>query len=1168
MRLILLILSFFVALSVFSQVTVGSQYYQILRRSDKIDRILHDSVLGLPKKPAVKGIDTGAIYYRLTDSSILVWTGSQWRATGAAAVDSIWRVIGKDSIFFRKNGTTFAIKDSTGSSLPSQTGNNGKYLTTNGTSASWGTPPNFANTNLTLTGNRTHNAAGNDLTFTNLSYWDNFSTERFYFEGSDGTSTGTINTGKTFVGLSRTTTGGKNSYIAINQNGGNEFQIGAYRTGANSNFYVFPDSISYNKPIHYSFTDTTGWNDRTLITKGYLNQRLSTGSGSLNLQQVVTNGNTFKGSINLLDDFNNVIGTFYDGGGFGGMDFGIGSNFVSVYGEDSGYIYFNRQGLGNLMLKPTGLTGNRTVLLPNASGTLPLSIRLNGTTYTANDTGSIELGTIGGIPSDTSTSINNRILAKQDLLVSGTNIKTINGNSLLGSGDLTISGGSSDTASFLKTGSVTEIGTIFIDTFPGTTISSTKWSNIVGTANNRFIGPSGVANWFTYLEFNRLFLHEKLDMVFDFKAVTKNSGDAWGIWQSTTGLTFATSIYLKVDLSNGVNSGKVSIGTTTAANEYGFAYPVSFNAGDSMRLTIRKTPFKTITILENLTTPSNTAGYGEFDLKSWGTELNYRIAFLGGNQEFTKVQVFSRAKNFGGTGGVVFVGDSHTKGVGVTSVDRRWTDLLMRSQQHLFENLGVPSWVSGTMASGTRLSDALAAIDGKYLIINYGWNDAFQGLGTATLETNLTTIATTAQGLGYTPIFISLIPALSTNNTSYNTAVSNAATATGSTFIDVRTPLYATGSTTLLNPLYTDDGVHLNYDGNYIFDTAVANRLKEYFNDIITDLDKKDVVSYNLPMGKTNEDLVSIDQYGVFHRSPRLTPKVFGLTGNNFSGGPKTGTNSSYTGEYNTLLLANNSNITSGKGNIGIGRYALNGIQTGNNNIHMSIGNGVGPGAFSTSLSSTVLIGDPVKLNNKPIVAGDIVLTTPYLTSTQFWFGGKSDNPSDVVFNIPSRIGYGSNLTGFNWDFRSGLGTGSGEAGSFLFKHSTPVASGTTEHSAFTTTLQIDRQKITVGSARFQTKTGANVASAGDLTLGNDGNVFTITGTTTINAITTTNWQAGSEIILIFSDNVTVKNNTSGGANTAVMKLLGGVDFSATADDVLTLIYTGSSWVEKSRSVN
>src|SRR5690606_5194289 len=32
--------------------------------------------------------------------------------------------------------------------------------------------------------------------------------------------------------------------------------------------------------------------------------------------------------------------------------------------------------------------------------------------------------------------------AKQDALVSGTNIKTVNGNSLLGSGNITISGGS------------------------------------------------------------------------------------------------------------------------------------------------------------------------------------------------------------------------------------------------------------------------------------------------------------------------------------------------------------------------------------------------------------------------------------------------------------------------------------------------------------------------------------------------------------------------------------------------------------------------------------------------------------------------------------------------------------------------------------------------------
>ena len=38
--------------------------------------------------------------------------------------------------------------------------------------------------------------------------------------------------------------------------------------------------------------------------------------------------------------------------------------------------------------------------------------------------------------------------SKQDTLVSGTNIKTINGNSILGSGDLTITGGTTDLSNY------------------------------------------------------------------------------------------------------------------------------------------------------------------------------------------------------------------------------------------------------------------------------------------------------------------------------------------------------------------------------------------------------------------------------------------------------------------------------------------------------------------------------------------------------------------------------------------------------------------------------------------------------------------------------------------------------------------------------------------------
>lgn len=115
--------------------------------------------------------------------------------------------------------------------------------------------------------------------------------------------------------------------------------------------------------------------------------------------------------------------------------------------------------------------------------------------------------------------------------------------------------------------------------------------------------------------------------------------------------------------------------------------------------------------------------------------------------------------------------------------------------------------------------------------------------------------------------------------------------------------------------------------------------------------------------------------------------------------------------------------------------------------------------------------------------------------------------------------------------------------------------------------LELKNSDVKLGG-RFQTLKGADVAAANDLTLGNVGNVFHITGATQVNAITTTNWQAGSEITLIFDSTPTVKNNTAGGGGTAVMLLSLGIDFSATANDVLKLVYDGTSWFEVSRSVN
>jgi hypothetical protein len=98
--------------------------------------------------------------------------------------------------------------------------------------------------------------------------------------------------------------------------------------------------------------------------------------------------------------------------------------------------------------------------------------------------------------------------------------------------------------------------------------------------------------------------------------------------------------------------------------------------------------------------------------------------------------------------------------------------------------------------------------------------------------------------------------------------------------------------------------------------------------------------------------------------------------------------------------------------------------------------------------------------------------------------------------------------------------------------------------------------------SRFSSAKGVTITAANDLTLGEDGNLFHVSGATQINAITTSRWQAGSEIKLIFDSNPTVKHNTAGSAGTAKLMLKAAGDLSAAANATLILTYDGTSWYE------
>lgn len=99
-------------------------------------------------------------------------------------------------------------------------------------------------------------------------------------------------------------------------------------------------------------------------------------------------------------------------------------------------------------------------------------------------------------------------------------------------------------------------------------------------------------------------------------------------------------------------------------------------------------------------------------------------------------------------------------------------------------------------------------------------------------------------------------------------------------------------------------------------------------------------------------------------------------------------------------------------------------------------------------------------------------------------------------------------------------------------------------------------------TGRIQEGKGSDVASATTMTLGSGGNYFTITGTTTIDAINPTGWQQGSVITLYFTGNPNVRHGRGG---TDELRLDGSADFTTTADSTLTLRKDTGVWREIGR---
>lgn len=255
-------------------------------------------------------------------------------------------------------------------------------------------------------------------------------------------------------------------------------------------------------------------------------------------------------------------------------------------------------------------------------------------------------------------------------------------------------------------------------------------------------------------------------------------------------------------------------------------------------------------------------------------------------------------------------------------------------------------------------------------------------------------------------------------------------------------------------------------------------------------------------------------------------------------------------------LASTNHALTAGNESTGLnmafGLYSTSlGIQARNNGVASNI--------FYNPLGGSVGVGDGSLTGQR------IFLVTNTGSGTGDWSSVEVRNGSastDALRMYTLGTGFTTSVT--NVQDGGAVTTGTGLSGGLSV--GTQASASLRFYTNNTLRTTIDANGYTNMTNRLATAF-ATVASANNLTL-TTGNVFSITGTTQITAITNTNWQAGSQIILIFAGILTVKNNTAGGASTAKMLLNGGVDFVTTANDVLKLVYNGTNWIEVSRSIN
>ena len=264
-----------------------------------------------------------------------------------------------------------------GSSLPTQTGNNGKVLRTDGTNASWGTAADSLTVIPTLgTYANTYGGAGSmgRTTVTTAAYNTAFGKNAMYsiISGNTNSSfgdgagqsltTGGANVGMGYSALGRATTGSSN--VAIGGNAGSGITTGGSNTaiGASAMSGATTAAASRNVGIGGNALQYAAGNDNTAVGTYALYDQSMSGALNVGIGKSAGSSNT--------TGYNNVF--------LGAQSLGVptGNNFVAI-GSGALATKSNQVMLGGVSATLTDWNGAVTEVVPGLNNTATLGSSTN-----------------------------------------------------------------------------------------------------------------------------------------------------------------------------------------------------------------------------------------------------------------------------------------------------------------------------------------------------------------------------------------------------------------------------------------------------------------------------------------------------------------------------------------------------------------------------------------------------------------------------------------------------------------------------------------------------------------------------------------------------------------------------------------------------------------------